>query len=311
MSEIINFSHVPIMLNNCIEMLNINKEGIYIDGTAGGAGHSREIAKNIQGGKLYAFDQDPSAVQIATQRLSNLPAQVIQNNFKNVKQELNELGIYEIDGALLDLGVSSHQLDERQRGFSYHADAPLDMRMSQSGQSAADIVNSASREQLSDILRNYGEESYSYSIAGKIVAARQEKPILTTKELVECIYSGIPASVRRKDKNPARKTFQALRIAVNEELDVLKQGLDNIFDMLKPGGRFCIITFHSLEDRIVKQQFVQWATACTCPKEFPVCICENKAKAKIITKKPIKANEEELKNNPRSRSASLRVVEKL
>ncbi len=311
MNNELNFKHVPIMLTSCIDMLNINKNGIYVDGTVGGAGHSREIAKQLEGGKLYAFDQDPSAIITATQRLAGLPAQIIQNNFKYAKEELNKLGIYEIDGALLDLGVSSHQLDERQRGFSYHDDAPLDMRMSQSGQSAADIVNTFTREQLSDILRNYGEENYSYSIAGKIVQARQERTLETTKQLVECIYAGIPANVRRKDKHPARKTFQALRIAVNEELDVLKQGIENIFNMLKPNGRFCIITFHSLEDRIVKQQFVKWATACICPKEFPVCVCENKAKAKIITKKPIKASEEEQKNNPRSRSACLRVVEKI
>ena len=307
----LEFSHVPVLLEQCIEGLAIDPAGTYLDGTAGGAGHSREIAKRLTTGRLISLDQDPDAIQTATERLQGLPAQVVQVNFRQAKQALAQLGIQQINGALLDLGVSSHQLDDGDRGFSYHMDAPLDMRMSQSGQTAADLVAVLSREELARILRDYGEEPYAWQIAGRIVKEREQKPILTTLQLAELVASAVPPAERRKNKNPARRTFQALRIAVNSELDALNEGMDGIFDCLAPGGRFCIITFHSLEDRLVKNKFRRWATACTCPPEYPVCLCGGKPKAKLITRKPIEADSTELENNRRSRSAKLRVLEKL
>ena len=305
------FSHVPVLLQECIEGLAIDPAGIYLDGTAGGAGHSREIAKRLTTGRLISLDQDPDAVQTATERLKGLPAQVVQVNFRQAKQALAQLGIEQINGALLDLGVSSHQLDDGDRGFSYHMDAPLDMRMSQSGQTAADLVAVLSREELTCILRDYGEEPYAWQIAGRIVKEREQKPILTTLQLADLVAAAVPPAERRKSKNPARRTFQALRIAVNSELDALNEGMEGIFDCLAPGGRFCIITFHSLEDRLVKNKFRRWATACTCPPEYPVCVCGGKPKAKLITRKPIEADSTELQQNRRSRSAKLRVLEKL
>lgn len=307
----LEFSHVPVLLEQCIEGLAIDPAGTYLDGTAGGAGHSREIAKRLTTGRLISLDQDPDAIQTATERLQGLPAQVVQVNFRQAKQALAQLGIQQINGALLDLGVSSHQLDDGERGFSYHMDAPLDMRMSQSGQTAADLVAALSREELARILRDYGEEPYAWQIAGRIVKEREQKPILTTLQLAELVASAVPPAERRKSKNPARRTFQALRIAVNSELDALNEGMDGIFDCLAPGGRFCIITFHSLEDRLVKNKFRRWATACTCPPEYPVCLCGGKPKAKLITRKPIEADSTELESNRRSRSAKLRVLEKL
>lgn len=307
----LEFSHVPVLLQECLDGLHIDPTGIYLDGTAGGAGHSREIAKRLTTGRLVSLDQDPDAIITATERLKGLPAQVVQVNFRQARQALRALGIDKINGALLDLGVSSHQLDDADRGFSYHADAPLDMRMSQSGQTAADLVAMLDREELTRILRDYGEEPYAWQIAGRIVKEREEKPILTTMQLAEIVASAMPPAERRKNKNPSRRTFQALRIAVNSELDALNEGMEEIFDCLAPGGRFCIITFHSLEDRLVKNKFRHWATACTCPPEYPVCVCGGKAKAKLITRKPIEANAEELENNRRSRSAKLRVIEKL
>ncbi len=306
-----SFEHIPVLLAQCLEGLAIQPDGNYLDGTAGGAGHSKEIAKCLTTGHLYSLDQDPDAIAAATQRLAGLPATVIQSNFRYADTALADQNIDGLDGALLDLGVSSHQLDELARGFSYQGSAPLDMRMSQSGPTAADLVNSASREEISRILKEYGEETYAWQIAGKIVTARAEKPIETTDELVKIIVSALPPAVRRKEKNPARRTFQALRIAVNGELDALSEGLDAIFGLLKPGGRFCIITFHSLEDRLVKQRFRQWATACTCPSEFPVCVCGGTAKAKLITKKPLEADVAEQSENRRARSAKLRVIEKI
>lgn len=311
MSEPISFSHVSVLLAECIEGLAIQPDGIYLDGTAGGAGHSKEIAKRLTTGRLYALDQDPDAVAVVTERLQGLPATVIQSNFRYAAQALEQVGRPALNGVLLDLGVSSHQLDARERGFSYLGDAPLDMRMSQTGPTAADLVNSLSREELARILKEYGEESYSWQIAGKIVTARESEPITTTSRLAEVIVSAFPPAVRRKEKNPARRSFQALRIAVNGELDALSEGLDALFDLLAPGGRFCIITFHSLEDRLVKQRFRSWCTACTCPSEFPVCVCGGVAKAKQITRKPIEAGEEELAVNRRSRSAKLRIIEKI
>ena len=306
-----SFEHIPVLLAQCLEGLAIQSDGNYLDGTAGGAGHSKEIAKRLTTGHLYSLDQDPDAIAAATQRLAGLPATVIQSNFRYADTALAEQNIDGLDGALLDLGVSSHQLDEHSRGFSYQGSAPLDMRMSQSGPTAADLVNTAPREEISRILKEYGEEPYAWQIAGKIVAARAEKPIETTDELVKIITSALPPAVRRKEKNPARRTFQALRIAVNGELDALSEGLDTIFGLLKPGGRFCIITFHSLEDRLVKQRFRQWATVCTCPPEFPVCVCGGVAKAKLITKKPLEADAAEQTENRRARSAKLRVIEKI
>lgn len=308
-----SFAHVPVLLKECLEGLAIDPAGIYLDGTAGGAGHSRQIALRLdgaQGGRLISLDQDPDAVATARARLAGLPATVVQINFRYAGQALDELGIPQINGALLDLGVSSHQLDDAARGFSYRADAPLDMRMSQQGETAADLVNTASREELSRILRDYGEEPYAWQIAGRIVDLRETAPFETTLQLAETVASAMPPAQRRKNKNPARRTFQALRIAVNHELDALDEGLDTIFEHLAPGGRLCVITFHSLEDRLVKNKFRRWATACTCPPEFPVCVCGGKAKAKLVNHKPIEAGGQELEENRRSRSARLRVLEK-
>lgn len=305
------FSHVPVLLNECLEGLAIDPAGTYLDGTAGGGGHSSEIARRLTTGRLISLDQDPDAVAAATERLKGLPATVVRTNFRYARRALADLGVSAINGALLDLGVSSHQLDDGERGFSYRQDAPLDMRMSQSGPTAADLVNSVSREELARILREYGEEPYAWAIAGRIVRQREQKPFSTTLELADAIASALPPTVRRKDKNPSRRSFQAIRIAVNGEMDALSEGLDEIFDLLAPGGRFAIITFHSLEDRLVKNRFRQWATACTCPPEYPVCVCGGKAKAKLITRKPIEAAPDELETNRRSRSAKLRVIEKL
>lgn len=305
------FVHEPVMLDECLQALNIRPDKIYVDGTAGGAGHSYEIARRLTSGHLYALDQDPDAVQTATRRLEGLPATVVATNFRDIRAALASYTLPGLDGALLDLGVSSHQLDEAERGFSYREDAPLDMRMSQSGFSAADLVNTYSRQQLADILRKYGEEPYAWQIAGRIEKAREEKPIETTGRLAELIVSAVPPAVRRKDKNPARRSFQALRIAVNQEMDALQEGLEEIFDLLNAGGRFAIITFHSLEDRMVKHYFRELCTACTCPPELPVCVCGGKAKAKLVGKNPITAAPEELERNRRSRSAKLRVIEKL
>lgn len=305
------FSHVPVLLNECLEGLAIDPAGTYLDGTAGGGGHSSEIARRLTTGRLISLDQDPDAVAAATERLKGLPATVVRTNFRYARRALADLGVSAINGALLDLGVSSHQLDDGERGFSYRQDAPLDMRMSQSGPTAADLVNSAGREELARILREYGEEPYAWAIAGRIVRQREQKPFATTLELADAIASALPPAVRRKDKNPSRRSFQAIRIAVNGEMDALSEGLDEIIDLLAPGGRFAIITFHSLEDRLVKNRFRQWATACTCPPEYPVCVCGGKAKAKLITRKPIEAAPDELESNRRSRSAKLRVIEKL
>lgn len=307
------FMHIPVLLNETIDALNIRPDGIYVDGTAGGAGHSREIASRLdgaKGGRLIALDRDPTAVKTATERLSGLPAQVVHADFADMKSVLSELGIDKVDGVLLDLGVSSHQLDKAERGFSYHNDAPLDMRMSQEGVCAKDIVNGYSFEQLRGILYEYGEEKFAPSIARAIIAAREIKLIETTSELAEIVKSAVPQKVRR-EKNPCKKTFQAIRIAVNDELGQLDSVLDTAFDLLAPDGRLAIITFHSLEDRMVKRRFAQFATGCTCPPEFPQCVCGKKPRGKIVLRKPVTASEEELKSNLRSRSAKLRAIEKL
>ena len=301
------FKHISVLLNETIEALNIKPDGIYIDGTAGGAGHSKEIAKRLDGGLLLALDQDPDAVKVATARLNGLPAKVINVNFRQMDEVATAEGIGKADGILLDLGVSSYQLDTAERGFSYHKDAPLDMRMSQSGISAKDIVNTFSEKELSDILIRFGEEKFSKRIAQRIVAEREKAEITTTLQLAEIIANAVPASARR-DGHPARKSFQAIRIAVNAELDVLSETLDKAFDLLKPDGVLAIITFHSLEDRIVKLKFKEFATGCTCPPDFPVCVCGKTPRGRLLTRKPIEPTTEELENNPRSRSAKLRVI---
>ena len=304
------FAHIPVLLEQCLDGLDIKPDGIYFDGTCGGAGHSREIAKRLTTGRLIGIDRDPDAVAVASERLSGLPAQVVRGNYSEIKQIADDLGISGADGILLDLGVSSYQLDNTERGFSYHNDAPLDMRMSKEGTSARDIVNEYSKEQLTKILYEYGEEKFAPRIAETIIKRRSEKPVETTTELADIVRDSIPAKFRR-DKNPCKKTFQAIRIAVNCEFDHLDRALDEGFELLKPGGRFCIITFHSLEDRIVKQRFAGWCKGCTCPPDFPVCVCGNKPKGKLVSRKPAEASEEELEANPRSRSAKLRIIEKL
>ena len=304
------FAHIPVLLEQCLDGLDIKPDGIYFDGTCGGAGHSREIAKRLTTGRLIGINRDPDAVAVASERLSGLPAQVVRGNYSEIKQIADDLGICGADGILLDLGVSSYQLDNSERGFSYHNDAPLDMRMSKEGTSARDIVNEYSKEQLTKILYEYGEEKFAPRIAETIIKRRSEKPVETTTELADIVRDSIPAKFRR-DKNPCKKTFQAIRIAVNCEFDHLDRALDEGFELLKPGGRFCIITFHSLEDRIVKQRFAGWCKGCTCPPDFPVCVCGNKPKGRLVCRKPLEASEEELEANPRSRSAKLRIIEKL
>ena len=305
------FTHVSVLLYEAVDGLNIRPDGIYIDGTAGGGGHSAEILSRLTSGRLYSIDQDPDAIATVTERFKDDDrSTILQGNFGDMKALLNDVGVYAVDGVLLDIGVSSHQLDDGSRGFSYHEDAPLDMRMSQSGETAADLVNTLDVGELSRIISLYGEEKYAFSIAKGIVRAREIKPIETTLELAEIVKENVPQKVRR-DGHPARKTFQALRIAVNHELDVLESGLQGAFELLSQGGRLSVITFHSLEDRIVKQFMRDKAQGCTCPKDFPVCVCGNKPKVKIITRKPILPSDEELKRNPRARSAKLRVCEKL
>ena len=305
------FNHVTVLLKEAVNGLNIHEDGIYVDGTAGGGGHSAEILARLTTGTLYSIDQDPDAIATVTERFrGNGCSRILQGNFGNMKALLHEAGVNAVDGVLLDIGVSSHQLDEGSRGFSYHADAPLDMRMSQSGETAADLVNTMSVGELSRILSLYGEEKYAYSIAKGIARYRETKPIETTTELAEIIKDNVPQKIRR-DGHPARKSFQAIRIAVNHELDVLESGLQDAFELLNQGGRLSVITFHSLEDRIVKQFMRDKAQGCTCPKDFPVCVCGKKPQVRIITRKPILPSEEELSANPRARSAKLRVCEKL
>lgn len=304
------FKHRSVMLNETVDSLLIKPEGIYVDGTAGGAGHSSEIAKRLTTGKLIAIDQDPDAVKVASERLKGLPAQVIQSNFRNMDAVLKNLGISGVDGILLDLGVSSYQLDTAERGFSYKSEAPLDMRMSQSGTTAADLVNSLSSEELTKIFRDYGEEKFAYRIAENIVKHRNTAPITTTVQLAELIASSVPAAARR-DGHPARKCFQALRIAVNGELESLSEALDKAFELLNPEGVLSVITFHSLEDRMVKLRFRDYCTGCTCPPEIPICVCSKKPRGRLEFKKPVTATQEELNKNSRSRSAKLRSIIKL
>ena len=301
------FKHISVLLDECIEALNIKPDGIYIDGTVGGAGHSKEIAKRLKNGLLLGFDQDPDAIQVASERLNGLPARLVNCNFALMDTVAREQVIEGVDGILLVLGVSSYQLDTAERGFSYHKDAPLDMRMSKNGISAKDIVNSFSVKELSDIFIRFGEEKFSRRIAERIVEEREKEEIISTLQLAEIIAAAVPAAARR-DGHPARKCFQALRIAVNGELDVLQETLDKAFDLLNKDGVLAIITFHSLEDRIVKQKFKEFTTGCTCPPDFPVCVCGKTPQGRLLTRKPIEPTPEELKDNPRSRSAKLRVI---
>lgn len=304
------FSHVSVLLNECIEGLNIKSDGIYVDCTVGGAGHSIEIAKRLgEKGKLIALDRDPDAVKAAKERLNGYNAQVIRSNYSNLRDVLDSIGIDFVDGVLMDLGVSSHQLDTPERGFSYHYNAPLDMRMSQDGISAYDIVNDWSEEQLAKIIFEFGEEKFSRKIAKNIILFREKKSIETTLELAEIIKQSVPAAVKR-EKNPCKKTFQAIRIAVNGEFDHLSCGLNAAFDCLKPHGRLAVITFHSLEDRLVKQCFAGLCKGCVCPPDFPQCVCGIEPRGKLINKKPIVASSYELEYNNRSRSAKLRIIER-
>lgn len=303
-----DFVHKSVLFDESINALNIDNKKIILDGTAGGGGHSREIAKNA--GRLIAVDQDPDAIRVLGERLESFEnVTIVKNNFSNIKQILADLGIDKIDGVLLDLGVSSFQLDTDERGFSYHKNAPLDMRMSKTGISARDVVNTYSEQELSDILFRYGEEKFARQIARNIAAFRQNEPIETTFQLVDIIKASYPKS-KMRDSHPARKTFQAIRIEVNKELDVLEKTLDDALDCLNTGGRLCVITFHSLEDRIVKERFNSWLNPCTCPKEFPVCVCGKKPLGRLPFK--FKApTDAELEENPRARSAKLRCFEKL
>ena len=305
------FKHISVLLNESIEGLNIKPQGIYVDGTAGGGGHSSEILKHLSGGMLYSIDRDPDAIKTVTERFKDEPCStIVKGRFGDMKELLSDLGVEKVDGVLLDIGVSSHQLDTAQRGFSFHEDAPLDMRMSQEGRTAADLVNTLPYAEIARIIGTYGEDKFASSIARAIVKYREEKEIKTTLELAEIIKSSVPQRVRREG-HPARQTFQAIRIAVNDEFGELERGLDSAFEMLRPGGRLAVITFHSIEDRITKQRMQKWCTGCTCPPDFPVCVCGKKPLAKLISRKPIVASAQELQMNQRSRSAKLRVCEKL
>ena len=302
-----DFIHKPVLFNETIEMLDINPQGIYVDGTAGGGGHSEAILKKLTTGKLISIDQDPDAIEVVSQRLSGYKNSIIvESNFSNIDKVLSDLSVDKVDGVLLDIGVSSYQLDNAERGFSYHNDAALDMRMSKSGISAYDLVNDLTLQELTEIISKYGEEKFARSIAKAIVKQREVSKINSTLQLAEIIKSAVPESVKREHGHPARKTFQALRIAVNDELTNLTHGIDKSFESLKVGGRLVIITFHSLEDRIVKNKMAEFAKGCVCPSDFPICVCNKKPRAKLINKKPIQASEKELEDNKRSRSAKLR-----
>ena len=305
------FSHIPVLFQETIASLQVKPDGIYVDGTAGGGGHSEAICQRLETGRLLAIDQDPDAVLAAGERLARFPtAQVVRGNFANMGELARERGITAVDGVLLDIGVSSHQLDAAERGFSYHLDAPLDMRMSQTGPSARDLVNSLPEGELAGIIRRYGEDKSAGRIARGICAARAQEPIETTAQLAEVIKASVPAAVRRAEGHPARRTFQALRIAVNGELDCLEKGLEAALELLRPGGRLAVITFHSLEDRMVKQAMARWCQGCTCPPDFPVCVCGKKPKGRLVYKKGLAPSEEETAGNPRARSARLRVFQR-
>ncbi len=306
------FSHYSVMLQETIEALNVKADGIYVDGTLGGAGHSSEICKRLSSGHLYGIDQDEAAICAAGKRLEPFGEKVtiLRDNYCNAGAALRRLGVEQVDGIVLDLGVSSYQLDTEERGFSYRFDAPLDMRMdTRQGLTARDIVNGYSEMELFRIIRDYGEDRFAKNIAKHIVQSRQKKPIETTFELNEIIRAAIPAKMRQNG-HPSKQTFQAIRIECNRELEVLRDSLDSMIEMLKPGGRICIITFHSLEDRIVKTAFKTNENPCICPPEFPACVCGRTSRGRVITRKPILPGEKELEENSRSKSAKLRVFER-
>ncbi|ABN52213.1 MAG TPA: 16S rRNA (cytosine(1402)-N(4))-methyltransferase RsmH [Hungateiclostridium thermocellum] len=311
------FQHKPVLLEETISNLAIKPDGVYIDGTVGGAGHSGEILKRLdESGTLIGLDQDEFAIKTSQEKLVQINSKakiiLVNTNFVNIKEVCQKNNIESVDGILLDLGVSSHQLDEASRGFSYNKDAPLDMRMDRRGElTAKKIVNEYGREEIKRIIRDYGEEKWASRIAEFIVEARKKKEIETTGELVDIIKAAIPSSARRGGPHPAKRTFQALRIAVNNELGILAKTIEDGTELLKPGGRFCIITFHSLEDRIVKDEFNKKVNPCICPKQFPVCTCGRKPEGVLVNRKPIVPKEKELEENPRARSAKLRVLEKI
>lgn len=311
---IMEFKHISVLLNESVEALNIKPDGIYIDGTMGGGGHSERILRELSpNGMLIGIDRDTEALNASKERLSSYSnVRYVHDNYKNIKTILRDMGIDYIDGAVLDLGVSSYQLDCRERGFSYMEDAPLDMRMNREASlSAYDVVNTYSQEDLTRIFYSYGEEKFSKKIARLICERREKKNIETTLELVDIIKAAIPEKLRQKGSHPAKRVFQAIRIEVNGELSDLKGAVDDFFDVLSPGGRLSIITFHSLEDRIVKNAFNEYKTGCTCPKDFPICVCGNKPRGTVITKKPLLPSEEECNFNSRSKSAKLRIAQKL
>ena len=309
------FKHKSVLLEETIEGLDIKPDGIYVDGTLGGAGHAGEVCRKLSAkGRFIGIDQDQDAIVAASERLSAYGdrVQIIRSNYCYMANELKNLGIQKVDGIVLDLGVSSYQLDNEERGFTYRVDAPLDMRMDQrQSRTAADIVNGYDERELYRIIRDYGEDKFAKNIAKHIVAARQVKPITTTGELTEIIRESIPMKMQVKSGHPAKRTFQAIRIELNRELDVLRDSLDGMIDILDDGGRLCIITFHSLEDRIVKTIFRKNENPCTCPSDFPVCVCGKKSKGKVITRKPILPGETEMEENPRSKSAKLRIFERV
>ena len=308
------FRHKSVLLEESIDALQIKPDGIYVDGTLGGGGHSYEICTHLSDkGRLIGIDQDEAAIEAATRRLERFKDRVtiVRSNYCNIKRELDRLGIASVDGVILDLGVSSYQLDEASRGFTYREDAPLDMRMDQRQTlSAKEVVNEYSEMELYHIIRDYGEEKFAKNIAKHIVSARNQKALETTGELIHVIKAAIPAKVRAVGGHPAKRTFQAIRIEVNRELDVLENSLGDMIDLLNDGGRICVITFHSLEDRIVKNKFRECENPCTCPKEFPVCVCGKKSKGKVITRKPVIPSQEELEDNSRAKSSKLRVFER-
>lgn len=304
--------HVPVLLAETVDALNVRKGGIYVDGTAGGGGHSAEILRRLDGtGMLIAIDRDPDAIAEVTRRLGGAEnLHIVRSEYSRMDEVLAELGVDGVDGVLLDIGVSSHQFDAAERGFSYHSDAPLDMRMSQEGTTAADLVAQLGWQELAGIFSRYGEEKYAAAIAKSICRKRETAPIETTAQLAEIVSAAYPAAARR-DGHPARKVFQALRIVVNDELGELERGLEAAFGSLKTGGRLAVITFHSIEDRMTKLAMAEWCRGCTCPPEFPVCVCGKTPRARLALRRPAEAGAEELERNPRSRSARLRVCEKL
>ena len=308
------FRHTSVLLEPSLESLAIRPDGTYVDGTLGGGGHSFHIAERLTGGgRLIGIDRDGDALKAAAERLQPFQSRVtlVKDNYGNIRQVLGGLGIRQVDGILLDLGVSSYQLDTPERGFSYKTDAPLDMRMDrEETRTAQDLVNDASEEELYRIIRDYGEDRFARRIAQEIVRARQQAPLETTGQLVEAIERAIPQKMKRTGGHPAKRTFQAIRIELNRELTVLDETLDTLIDCLRPGGRLCVITFHSLEDRIVKSRFRTAEDPCICPKDFPVCVCGRKSKGRVVTRKPILPSEQEREENPRAKSAKLRVFEK-